>query len=72
MKGFMYILECADKSYYTGSIQRLTAHAAELISSGKPVVLTGDYNVMPTELDFYKPERWGDDALFRPEVRLAF
>jgi exodeoxyribonuclease-3 len=35
-------------------------------------VLTGDYNVMPTELDVYKPERWVDDALFRPEVRQAF
>lgn len=51
---------------------RLTAHASELIDSGKPVVLAGDYNVMPTELDVYKPERWIDDALFRPEVRLAF
>jgi exodeoxyribonuclease-3 len=35
-------------------------------------VLAGDYNVMPTELDVYKPERWLDDALFRPEVRRAF
>ena len=52
--------------------ERLTIHAAELIDSGKPVVLAGDYNVMPTELDVYKPERWLDDALFRPEVRLAF
>ncbi|MDB5191583.1 MAG: exodeoxyribonuclease [Segetibacter sp.] len=52
--------------------ERLTAHAAELFASGKPVVLTGDYNVMPTEIDVYKPERWGDDALFRPEVRQAF
>ncbi len=52
--------------------ERLTTHAAELIASGVPVVLTGDYNVMPTELDVYKPERWVDDALFRPEVRLAF
>ena len=52
--------------------ERLTSHAAELIASGKPVVLCGDYNVMPTEKDVYKPERWGDDALFRPEVRSAF
>ena len=52
--------------------ERLTAHAAEHIASGKRVVLTGDYNVMPTELDVYKPERWGEDALFRPEVRAAF
>jgi exodeoxyribonuclease-3 len=52
--------------------ERLTTHAAGLLASGKPVVLTGDYNVMPTELDVYKPERWVDDALFRPEVRAAF
>lgn len=52
--------------------KRLTDHAAELMASGKPVILAGDYNVMPTELDVYKPERWVDDALFRPEVRQAF
>jgi exodeoxyribonuclease-3 len=52
--------------------ERLTIHAADLFASGKPVVLTGDYNVMPTELDVYKPERWVDDALFRPETRAAF
>ncbi len=52
--------------------ERLTAHAATLLAAGKPVVLTGDYNVMPTEMDVYKPERWVDDALFRPEVREAF
>ncbi|HEY4111071.1 exodeoxyribonuclease III [Puia sp.] len=52
--------------------ERLTLHAASLFDSGKPVVLTGDYNVMPTEKDVYKPERWVDDALFRPEVRAAF
>jgi len=52
--------------------QRLTDHATDLLASGAPVVLTGDYNVMPTELDAYKPERWVNDALFRPEVREAF
>lgn len=52
--------------------ERLTAHAEELLKMKKPVLLTGDFNVMPTELDVYKPERWVDDALFRPEVRLAF
>lgn len=52
--------------------ERLSAHAAGLMKSGKPVVLTGDYNVMPTEQDVYKPERWVDDALFRPETREAF
>ncbi len=52
--------------------ERLIKHAAELLASDTPVVLTGDYNVMPTEMDVYKPERWVDDALFRPEVRSAF
>jgi exodeoxyribonuclease III len=51
---------------------RLTAHAAELLGSKKPVILAGDYNVMPTDLDVYAPERWRDDALFRPEVREAY
>jgi exodeoxyribonuclease-3 len=52
--------------------ERLTAHAADLLASGAPVALIGDFNVMPTDLDVYKPERWLDDALFRPEVRAAF
>jgi exodeoxyribonuclease-3 len=52
--------------------ERLTKHAAELFASGKPVMLTGDYNVMPAELDVYKPESWVNDALFLPEVRAAF
>ena len=58
--------------YKLGWFQRLTKHADELLKSGKPVLLTGDFNVMPTEIDVYKPERWVDDALFRPETRLAF
>lgn len=53
-------------------LERLTVHAAELVKADVPVVLVGDYNVIPTELDVYKPERWLDDALFRPEVREAF
>ena len=52
--------------------KRLTQHAAQLVKGRAPVVLAGDYNVMPTDLDVYKPERWVDDALFRPEVRDAF
>jgi exodeoxyribonuclease-3 len=51
---------------------RLHAHAADLLDSGAPVVLAGDYNVMPTDLDVYAPERWTDDALFRVEVRQAY
>lgn len=58
--------------YKLGWFKRLQLHAAELLTSGMPVILTGDYNVMPTEFDVYKPERWVDDALFRPETRDAF
>lgn len=52
--------------------EQFTKHAKELLKDEKPVVLTGDYNVIPTEKDAYKPERWVDDALFRPESRAAF
>ena len=38
--------------------QRLIEHAGTLIDSGRPVVLAGDYNVIPTGRDVYKPERW--------------
>ena len=52
--------------------KRLNAHAKKLLKSKVPVILCGDFNVMPTELDVYKPERWVKDALFLPEVRAAF
>lgn len=52
--------------------RRLTTYAEELLKLEVPVVLAGDYNVMPTDLDVYNPERWRDDALFRPEVRALF
>lgn len=58
--------------YKLSWFERLTKYSAGLLKSGKPVILTGDYNVMPTEKDVYKPERWVDDALFRPETRAAF
>lgn len=53
-------------------LQRLQDYAAELMELDVPVILAGDYNVVPTELDVYKPERWKDDALFRVEVRDAY
>jgi exodeoxyribonuclease-3 len=53
-------------------MERLINRAAELIAGNLPVVLAGDFNVIPTERDVYKPERWLDDALFVPEVRQAF
>ncbi len=52
--------------------ERFLAHGQGLLDTGAPVVLAGDYNIMPTDLDVYKPERWKDDALFRPEVREVF
>ncbi len=51
---------------------RLQSHARTLIKDKKAVILAGDFNVMPTDLDVYKPENWVDDALFKPEVREAF
>jgi exodeoxyribonuclease-3 len=53
-------------------MERFIAHAAGLAHSATPVILAGDYNVIPTERDVYKPERWVDDALFRVEVRERF
>lgn len=52
--------------------KRLAAHSKKLLAHNVPAMLVGDFNVMPSELDVYKPERWIDDALFRPEVRMAF
>jgi exodeoxyribonuclease-3 len=53
-------------------MRRLLDHAAGLIELKLPVVLAGDFNVIPSERDVYKPERWLDDALFAPEVRALF
>jgi exodeoxyribonuclease-3 len=59
-------------AYKLAWFERLLAHANALLASTAPVVLAGDFNVMPTDLDVYKPERWRDDALFAPEVRDAY
>jgi len=53
-------------------LDRFIDHAATLVAREEPVILAGDYNVIPTERDVYKPERWVDDALFRIEVREEF
>jgi exodeoxyribonuclease-3 len=58
--------------YKLAWFERLIDHAATLLATGAPVVLAGDFNVMPTDLDVYKPERWRDDALFAPEVRALY
>jgi exodeoxyribonuclease-3 len=52
--------------------ERFMARAAELAGLDCPVVLAGDYNIIPTEADVYKPERWLTDALFQPEPRAQY
>ena len=52
---------------------RLIKHAGTLYESGHPVVLCGDYNVVPTdELDIYNPRSWRKDALLQPESRESY
>jgi exodeoxyribonuclease-3 len=58
--------------YKLAWFERLIAHAAGLVAIDAPIVLAGDFNVMPTERDVYKPERWLDDALFAPDIRAAY
>jgi len=58
--------------YKLSWIRRLMLRADELLTAGQDVILTGDFNIIPTEADVYKPERWLNDALFQPEVREAF
>ena len=53
-------------------MDRLHVHALELLDSGVPALLIGDFNVIPTSQDVYKPERWLTDALFSPEARGKF
>jgi len=53
-------------------LERLYIHAAGLLATNQPVVLAGDFNVIPTEKDVYAPERWLDDALFHPDARAAY
>ena len=58
--------------YKLGWFERFIVRASELVNRSSPVILAGDYNVIPTDIDVYKPERWVDDALFRPETRAAY
>ena len=55
--------------YKLAWLDALEAHAKTLIASGVPALLIGDYNVIPTDEDVYKPERWLKDALFAPDAR---
>jgi exodeoxyribonuclease-3 len=51
---------------------RLERHAAELYASGLPIVLAGDYNIVPTEFDIYPDHSYAKDALLQPESRASF
>jgi exodeoxyribonuclease-3 len=53
-------------------MDRLAGHARELLGLEEPLVLAGDYNVIPEPEDVYDPAAWADDALFQPQSRGAF
>ena len=59
-------------NYKLAWFERLIAHAAELMASGAPVVLAGDYNVVPTSQDIYPTRSLDNNALIQPESRQAF
>lgn len=52
--------------------ERFRARAEVLMATGAPVVLAGDYNIIPTDQDVYAPDRWRDDALFAPMLKETF
>jgi exodeoxyribonuclease-3 len=53
-------------------LKRLKQRASELLRLEKPIVLGGDFNVIPTEMDVYDPKGWEKDALYDPRTRAAF
>jgi len=58
--------------YKLAWLERLVAHAAALRAADVPVVLAGDYNVVPTDADIYSVASWKDDALLQPAPRALF
>jgi exodeoxyribonuclease-3 len=58
--------------YKLAWFERLISHAADLFDARIPVVLAGDFNVVPTDSDIYSTRSWADDALLQPESRAAF
>jgi len=58
--------------YKLAWFERLIKHAQTLFDSGHPVVLAGDFNVVPTDFDIYNPASWRKDALLQPESRACF
>jgi exodeoxyribonuclease-3 len=59
-------------AYKLAWMDRLRAHAAALLEGDDPLVLGGDYNVIPEPIDCHDPKAWESDALFQPESRRAF
>lgn len=59
-------------AYKLAWLERLRTHVTILRKSGAPIVLAGDYNVAPTDLDIYPTSSWDDDALIHPESRAAY
>jgi exodeoxyribonuclease-3 len=57
--------------YKLAWLARLSRHARALLKTGAPIVLAGDYNVVPTAFDIYPTKSWDDDALVQPESRDA-
>lgn len=53
-------------------LKRLKKRSREFISMELPAIIIGDFNIIPTEKDAYKPEKWKNDALFTPEVRKVY
>jgi exodeoxyribonuclease-3 len=58
--------------YKIAWMKRLHKHAAKLLKSKAPVVLAGDFNVAPSDLDIYPTTSWIKDALVQPEPRAAY
>jgi exodeoxyribonuclease III len=58
--------------YKLAWMDRLIEHAKKLYASGHPVVLAGDFNVVPTDFDIYNPRSWLKDALLQPQSRERF
>ena len=59
-------------AYKLAFMDRLTRHARALLALEEPLVLAGDYNVIPDPIDVADPENWTADALFLPETRERF
>ena len=59
-------------AYKLAWMDRLAAHAADLFAAGVPVVLAGDFNVIPTDRDIYPTKSYDKDALLQPESRARF